>query len=78
LVPITIKRVHIEKLKIFDPKFIFTCTFPTRTKKKKSNKRKINQKKKKGLGMPAAPVISTLTGSFSMFRKLRIYLTSFQ
>jgi hypothetical protein len=77
LVPITIKRVHIEKLKIFDPKFIFTCTFPTRTKKKKSNKRKINQKNN-GLGMPAAPVTSTLIGSFSMFRKLHIYLTSFQ
>jgi hypothetical protein len=45
LVPITIKKVHIEELKIFDPKFIFTCTFPTRTKKKKSNKRKINKKK---------------------------------
>ena len=45
--------------------------------KKNSNKRKINLKNN-GLSMPAAPVTSTLTGSFSMFRKLHIYLTSFQ
>jgi hypothetical protein len=51
--------------------------FSNKDKEKKSNKRKINQKNN-GLGMPAVPVTSTLIGSFSMFRKLHIYLTSFQ
>jgi hypothetical protein len=52
--------------------------FSNKDKEKKNQiKENINQKNN-GLGMPGAPMASTLIGSFSIFRKLHIYLTSFQ